>query len=248
MKKWKLAWIPLFPITLFLICLPGDLHAEVNLGISIGEEGLRGFHLSIGNYFRVPEREVVYIRERRIPEPEIPVVFFIAGRAHVAPAQIVELRLKGQSWMSIVAYYRLSPEIFYVPVSGPPYGRAYGHLKKPKKEWRKISLRDDEVVSMVNLKFISEHHRIPPEQVIRLRSEGRSFAAIDALERWKKDNNKKGKGSEKDKKKGKGDLGEDYFTSADRAYPEAERGGSGNGRGRNRDNEGQGRGKGRGKH
>jgi hypothetical protein len=56
------------------------VHAQpqVDIGVSIGEEGIKGFYFAISKYFRVPEREVVVIRERRIPDEEIPVVLFIA--------------------------------------------------------------------------------------------------------------------------------------------------------------------------
>jgi hypothetical protein len=44
--------------------------AGAELGISIGEEGQEGlssFYLSVGDYYRVPQREVIIIRERGIP-------------------------------------------------------------------------------------------------------------------------------------------------------------------------------------
>lgn len=124
-------------IFLALIVLsPGSLipqaKASVDIGVSIGDEGLRGFSLSVGDYYRVPQREVAIIRERGIPYEELPVVYSIAGRARVAPEIIVALRLGGMSWMDITLRHGLSPEIFYVPVSvsqGPPYGKAYATIK-----------------------------------------------------------------------------------------------------------------------
>lgn len=157
--------------------------AGVDLGISIGEEGLRSFSLSVGDYYRVPQREVVVIRGRGIPYEEMPVVLFIAGRAHVAPGVIVGLRLRGMSWMDITFHYNLSSEIYYVPLKaapGPPYGRIYRHYKKwSRKEWKKVRLGDDDVVNLVNLKFASEHYGYPPEEVIKMRSGGRNFVEIN---------------------------------------------------------------------
>ncbi|PIP08618.1 MAG: hypothetical protein COX51_03540 [Syntrophobacteraceae bacterium CG23_combo_of_CG06-09_8_20_14_all_50_8] len=157
--------------------------AGTEFGISVGEEGLRSFYLSVGDHYRVPQREVVIIRERGIPYEEMPVVFFIAGRAHVAPGVIVDLRLRGMSWMDITFHYGLSPEIYYVPLRvapGPPYGRAYGYYKKwPRKKWRKVRLGDDDVVNLVNLKFASEHYGYSPEKVIKMRSGGRNFVEIN---------------------------------------------------------------------
>ena len=41
------------------------------------------FHVAVANYYQVPEREVIVIRERRIPDDEIPVALFIARHAGV---------------------------------------------------------------------------------------------------------------------------------------------------------------------
>lgn len=215
-------------IFLALIMLPlfGPMdraRAQVDIGMSIGQEGLKGFYLGVGEYFRVPQREVIIIRERHIPVEEIPVVLLIAQRARVAPASIINLRLGGKSWLDITVHYGLSPEIYYVHVPatvrvGPPYGKAYGHYKnKPKKEWKTIVLRDDEVINLVNLKFVSEHYGHPAEEVIKLRSKGKNFVVINHEIRKAKGNkheefaehreeNQKGMGHQKGKghEKGKG--------------------------------------------
>lgn len=205
---------------------PDPAPAQWNLGVSVGNEGVNSFHLSVGDYYHVPEREVVMVSKRGIPEEELPVVFLLASQAHVAPKAIIDLRLGGMSWMDITLRHRLSPEIFYVPVNGgkigPPYGNAYGHYKKHhKKEWKKIRLPDRDVVNMVNLKFMSEHYGYPPERVMQMRAEGRHFAAInDSIQKEKHgkngkhkdpdsdhDGNDRGKGKDKGEKhegKGKG--------------------------------------------
>jgi len=187
--------------------------AGVDLGISIGEEGLRSFSLSVGDYYRVPQREVVIIREKGIPYEEMPVVLFLAESAHVAPGVIVDLRLRGMSWMDITFQYGLSPEIYYVPLKtapGPPYGNAYGHYKKwPRKEWKKVRLGDDDVVNLVNLKFASEHYGYSPEEVIKMRSGGRNFVEIN--EEIKKEKGRDRKENTKIKDRGKKQKGKGKF-------------------------------------
>jgi len=188
-------------------------HAQqVNVRVSIEEEGLRSFTFAVGDYFRVPEREVVVIRERRISDEEIAVVLFIAARARVAPSVVIDLRLGGRSWMDITLYFKLSPEIFYVPVKGevkgPPYGKAYGYYKnKNRKYWGKIVLSNPEIINLVNLRFISEYHRFPPEEVIKMREWGKSFIVIndEVKKRKGKEKDLKGKDKEsKEKEKGEG--------------------------------------------
>jgi hypothetical protein len=170
---------------LALLCLPLLLavsaKAQVSGGISITDDGVRSFYLAVGQNYHVPQREVVIIHERRIPDDEIPVVFFLAQRAHVKPGVIVEMRLAGQSWMDITLHYHLRPDIFYLALNGDPgpeYGRAYGHWRQPRKQWKNIRFDDDDIVKMVNLRFVSSHYRIKPDEVVRLRGQHGSFVKV----------------------------------------------------------------------
>jgi len=204
-KRRRAMHIVLILLTLFFLFPSNNAEATVDVGISIGDEGVRGFYLAVGDYYRVPEREVIIVRERHIHDEEIPVVFFIARMAHVKPATIIDLRLGGKTWMNIIMHFRISPEIFYVPVRegvavGPPYGKAYGYYKKkPRKQWRTIVLGDDDVVNLVNLRFISEYYRYEPERVMKLREGDKNFIVINQeVEKDKK------AGKEKVKEKGEG--------------------------------------------
>jgi hypothetical protein len=170
--------------------LAGGAAAQVSIGASFDKEGLTGFYLGVGEYYKVPEREVVVVRERGIPDEDLPVVFLIAARAKVAPEAVLKLRLRGISWGDITLHFGLSPAIFYVPVQqtpGPPYGKAYGYYKKtPKSQWKTIKLSDAEVVNLVNLKFISEHYGYSPDEVIRMRASGKKFVEINREVKAKK--------------------------------------------------------------
>ncbi|HEX5107089.1 MAG TPA: hypothetical protein VFV95_01520 [Vicinamibacterales bacterium] len=148
----------------------------VNVSARIGD-----FHVAVANYYHVPEREVVVIRERRISDDELPVVLFIAREARVPPMRVIEMRQRGRTWWDISVHYGLRPDIYYVPVAyapGPPYGHAYGHYKKPKSQWKTIRLADDDVVNLVHLRFLSEHYRIPPERVMEARGRSRHVAVM----------------------------------------------------------------------
>jgi hypothetical protein len=180
-------FLPLF----FVTAAPAG-EPSWNFGISAGPEGLSGFHLSIGNHYQVPEREIVVVRERGIPEEELPVVFFLAKNARVAPQVVMDLRLHHRSWDDITMHLGLSPEIFYVPVKGgPPHGHAYGHYKKHQKGgWAKVHLSDAEIVNQVNLNFLSRQYGYDPAQIMKMRDHGTSFVNIEnkiARERGRQD-------------------------------------------------------------
>lgn len=55
--------IPLFSL---LFLMQGNAQSDINAGISFGPEGLKSFYLSVSEYYRVPEQQVVVFRERKI--------------------------------------------------------------------------------------------------------------------------------------------------------------------------------------
>lgn len=201
----------IFLIVLFLV--PGTGMAQdtrVDLGISVADGELRSFYLAVSNHYRVPGKEVAAIKERyRFRNEELPVVYYLAAQARVSPSVIIDLRMGYMSWLDISIRYGLTPDIFFVPLTtkkvGPPYGKAYGYYKKyrPNKEWKKIILSDDEIVDLVNLRFISEYHKLAPENVIKMRGQGMKFVNINVeIERKKgKSKGKQGKSKKKKKKR-----------------------------------------------
>ena len=156
----------------------------VDTGVSPGEEALSGFFLAVGDHYRIPQNEVVIIRKRGMPAYEIPVVLFVAKRAHIAPEIVADFRLRDNTWLNTTLRFGLGPEIFYVPVGVAVkhslYGKVYGYFKhKPKKEWKTILLSDDDIINLVNLKLMSEHYGYPPEKIIEMRSGGQEFGSIN---------------------------------------------------------------------
>lgn len=191
---------------------------QVDLGVSIGDGRLRSFYIAVGDHYRVAPRLVVDYRSRYgLADDELPVVFFLAARAQVAPQAVIDLRLRKQSWFQIALRFGLSPEIFFVPVGleriGPPYGNAYGYYRKHGRggNWGEAVLQDREIVDLVNLRFMSEYHGVPPEEIISRRGRGRTFVVIhDEFGRAKAKPAGPGKGRSgkpapgKDKDRGKG--------------------------------------------
>ncbi len=157
--------------------------ATVSVGMTVTNEGLQNFYFSIGQFYRVPEKEVVVVRQQGIPDDELAVVFFLASRANVPPGQIIKWRKHNRwTWMKIVSKLRLSPEIFYVPIDVPVrggyYGKIYGYYQQPKNKWKKIKLTDAEIVHCVNLHFISSYYGYKPIEVIKMRDAGKNFVVI----------------------------------------------------------------------
>jgi len=195
-------------IAFSMIFMPYQISiADVDVGISADKDGIKEFHLAIGDFYRVPEKEVYSVRKKGLKDDEIPVIFHLAKRANVSPSVIVDLRLGGSSWMDISLRYGLTAEIYYVDVktvNGPPYGRALGHYKKTnRKNWGSIKLTDGDIVNLVNLKFLSRHYRHSPEEIIKMKSGGSSFAKIHQKVKKSKASNKAAKNGKSSKSKSK---------------------------------------------
>jgi hypothetical protein len=158
---------------LMTVVVTGHSQAQVNVGISVGDRD--GFYLELGNFYRVPPREVMVIRDRHIDDDEIPVVFYFADAAGVPPVVVADLRHRGMSWRDIAFHFRLSPQIFYAPAYGAPLGfsryRSY-------RDWRRIDMRDDDFVRFANVRFISKHYNRNPGDIIRMHDQNRDFHAI----------------------------------------------------------------------
>lgn len=111
-------------------------------------------------HFRVPDADLHLLRKSGIPDPEIPVVLHLSRHARAAPEAVVKLRQDGKSWLWITTHFGCDAGIFHVEVDrphGPPYGNAFRYFKdRPKSEWHKIQLRDDEIVHLSNVRFLSE--------------------------------------------------------------------------------------------
>jgi hypothetical protein len=144
--------------------------AQVQAGAVFSGDGLRSFYFAVGNYYQVPEREVVVIRERALPPDEVPVVFYVARQARVEPAIIVDFRRRGMSWADIAFRFHLTPDIYYFQ-GGPPYGKAYGY-------WKNHPPRDAEVVEAVNVHFLSEYHHVSADEIRAERSRGPNYAFV----------------------------------------------------------------------
>jgi len=175
--------------TVFLLVMAASVsaQAQVQFGVSVGNQGLNHFYLSLGSYYKVPQQQVMVIRQRQIPDEQIPVVLFIAQRAHVEPQEVIELRDEGFSWMDVALRFGIGPEAFYVSannVNNSPYARPYGYYHRyDQRKWRHIRLTDDDIINYVNLRFLSENYHRTPDEVIRLRGQGRSFTEIN--EGWR---------------------------------------------------------------
>jgi hypothetical protein len=154
--------------------------AQVRTTVVLDRDGLRYFHLAVGDYYGHPYGTVARIHSRYLHPDEVPVVFFIAREARVSPDRVVALRARGWSWWDVSMHLGVRREAFagLLPRRvGPPYGVAHGYWAR--RDVRRIRhLSDWEIVDWVNLHFFTGYYGVAPERVIYLRDVGYTWVQV----------------------------------------------------------------------
>ncbi|HUO57866.1 MAG TPA: hypothetical protein VMV05_06780 [bacterium] len=167
----------LLALGLLAVLLPAAAPAQVQVGFSAGSGG-NSFYLAVGNYYQAPQEQVAVCQQRHIPDEEMPVVFFIAQRAHVAPGVIVDLRAGGGRWVDIMGRYHLDPRILYVKGAGSLRGTPYARFDDYYHHRGRVTLEDGDIVNMVNLRFASDYYHRPAGEVVKMRAKYGDYRSV----------------------------------------------------------------------
>ena len=137
---------------------------------------------ALADHFQVPPAEVTILGDWELESDEVPVVLFLAEKAGVSPDVLIGLRRSGRPWQDVAKRFGLGVQSFYVPLpAGEPLGhlgRAYAEFRgRSASDWDQITLDDPEIVSLVNLRVLSEQVGGPPLRVLQSRESAGSFAA-----------------------------------------------------------------------
>lgn len=169
----------------FLALLLRGPQGKASYSLPPDEEERENFHRALRNYYQATAEEVAEISARILSLDEAAVVLHMARHAAVEPQDILFLREKGLGWKGLAEWLHLSRESFYVPLGSPTAvlpGAPYRHFEEKAREaWSGAGLSDEDIVNLVNLKFLSEYYGCRPEHVIAVRSVGWSFADIHGL-------------------------------------------------------------------
>lgn len=153
-----------FALAISIALAPAVLQGQ---GTDTGS-GQTTFLNAVGEHFNIAPREVAVLSRWQLSEGEIPVVLFLAERAGVSPDVVVVQRRQGQSWMGIAALYSVHAGDFHVQIDGPAgtlSDASDRFSSRAASEWRNISLSDEEVVGLVNVRFLSRFLGVPPARV-----------------------------------------------------------------------------------
>lgn len=175
-RPWSIAWA-----TLVLVALGWGAEAAQAQDAS----ARLAYFRAVGDYFDLPASEVSILADWELRPDEIPVALFVASRAGISPEALVALRSSGRSWSELARRYQVSASQLHVPFARPPsagpLAAAYEQYGgRPVGEWSRIELSDEEIVTLVNVRVLSETLRMPPDTILQRRTSARSFVEVYA--------------------------------------------------------------------
>lgn len=159
--------------------------ADFQIGVSGSDNGIDGFSLSIGNYYHVPQPQIVEVRNH-VNDDEMGVVYLLSQRSNRDAGFITNLRNKGMSWWDITLRLGLDPYSVYA-VDAPSYGKNFGHKR----------MDDREIVDRTNIQFLSRYYHVRPDEIISHRERGERYDTINDRY-WKKKHGRGNKHHERD--------------------------------------------------
>ncbi len=139
--------------------------------------------MAVGNYFDYDYDVVNDMLNSYVTAEELPVLFYVAQSAKADPIEIAKMRSDKNSWMDITSSYNLSPKVYYVMMAGkiknPEFKTVYEKYHTVlTSQWDKIELTDNDIINLVNLRFIYKQHCYNPFEVMSMRSFGKSYVNI----------------------------------------------------------------------
>lgn len=186
-------------IFIVLSFIPYTFAKDIDIGVSISNGKLRSFYFSLSDFYRIPEEKIIIIKKKyHIIDDELPVILLIIREVNIDPDIIIQLRKRGYSWYDIMIRFGLYPEVVFRGYLdyGPPYGKAWGYHKKPKK----IKFKDQDIIILSNIKFLSEYYRESPEIIIKYKEKYQKFIDVhDEIYKQKRSKREKIENSHKDR-------------------------------------------------
>ena len=126
---------------------------------------------AVASYFGLPATEITILGDWELPPDEIPVVLFVASRAGVSPEALLALRTSGRSWGELTRRYGIGASALHLPLSqgafAGPLASTYDRFRAtPVAEWGSINLTDPEIVTLVNVRVLSESLDMSPGEIL----------------------------------------------------------------------------------
>lgn len=132
----------------------------------------RAYYRAVAGFFQIPESEIAILAHGgEVPAEEIPVVLFMARRGGVSAEAVVALRGSGRTWPDLAQRFGVGANALHVPLNDPgasTLGPLYQRFAAtPVDQWPTLRLEGGEIVTLVNVRVLSQALGVEPDQVAR---------------------------------------------------------------------------------
>lgn len=163
--------------------VPAAAAVELSVGahVDLGNDADLFLDISSRHFDLDPRR--VHDASRLFPRPDdLAVALFIAGRSGTSVDAVFRYRSGGTPWYDVGRRCGVPIDAWFVPVDhdpGPPYGKAYGHWRKHRKNPNtRFTLSDVEARDLVAVRMAHEFYRVPVSTAMSWRSDGRDVRTL----------------------------------------------------------------------
>ncbi|HEX9885864.1 MAG TPA: hypothetical protein VGA70_05225 [Longimicrobiales bacterium] len=148
--------------TTLLIALAVQMAAPLPTSGQVATQAdVDAYFRAVAEHFGVPPAELAILAEWDLPPDQVPVAMFLARRVGVSPDALVALRRGGRTWGDVASRYGVDAGAFHIPL---PEGTSPGYLARafeayrdaPRSDWPGLRLTDEEIVHLVNARFLDE--------------------------------------------------------------------------------------------
>ncbi len=176
---------------------------DVSVGLPVGDDAK--VFLNVTNEYYAPPPEVATMVVKRCPRPEddYPAVLFLARASGRAPAEILDMRLRGMAWGDVMFSLRVPPSVLFAGVArdpGPPYGAAWGSWRRHPRG--RFAIADREFIEYTKLQVAAGYYHVSPGMVIAERRRG------VAVEHWAAERHRERERQHLDKREDRRERGE----------------------------------------
>jgi hypothetical protein len=175
----RIPWILLLSL-LLVLALPRSA-----AGQGVGAEDRTAYLRLLSSYFLVPPMELEILLEGRIAMDELPVLLLLSRDTGMAPAAISATRRAGVRWMEVARRFGIGAPQLHVPLAESEVDerirRAWNLFQTTdRRDWDRIELTDEEVLTLVHLKILSQHLGVSPGRVLEVRGGVGSWVEVPA--------------------------------------------------------------------
>jgi hypothetical protein len=136
-------------------------------------------------HFELPPGEADRLLESSLAPDELPVLLFLEQHGGIAAPALLALRRSGSGWSALARRYGVGGDRFHVEipeaaVDARTRGIHERYAATPRSGWAALDLSDEEIITLVNLKVLSQRFSVPVERVLEARDAAGSWVGVPA--------------------------------------------------------------------